>query len=63
MKKTDIIKDKWGEPIIRVFKCQNFQKVPQDISINMIKRLHKKGNEKNQRICDIILKVEDYSKK
>lgn len=60
MKKTDKIIDDWGEPVIRVYECEKFNKVPQDLPICVIKRLHKKEKEENPRIYDIMKEVENY---
>lgn len=60
MKKIDKIKEFDGDIVIRVFECDNFQRVPQDIPIFMSNNLHNSENVKNVRIYDIMKAVENY---
>ena len=60
MKNIDKIIDDWGEPVIRVYECEKFRKVPQDLPICIAERLHKKENDENSRIYDIMKEVENY---
>ena len=60
MKKIDRIIDAWGQEVIRVYKCDNFEKVAEDIPIFISERLHNSENAKNPNICDIIKQVEIY---
>ena len=49
--------DSWGEYIIYVGKCKNFEKEDQNTPRNKEFYLH---NPELERIDDIIYKVEDY---
>lgn len=60
MTSTDIIKDNWGDSVIRVFECEKFRKVAIDIPIFISDSIHKTEKSKNKYIYDIMLRVEDY---
>ena len=60
MIKFDKIKDGWGHEVIRVFKCKNYERIPQDIPICVINNLHNIEDAKNLRIYDIMQQVENY---
>lgn len=56
MKKIDKIKDDYGEIVIRVWKCSNFEN-DKNIPKNPFFDLH---NPETWKIDDIIYAVEDY---
>ena len=52
MKKVDRVMDSWGQTVIRVWECDNFDKVAKDIPIYITKRIKDKSlrNSKNVKI-------------
>lgn len=60
MKKTDKVIDEWGDPVIRVYECEKFRKIPQDLPICVGERLHNMEKGVNPRIYDIMKEVENY---
>ena len=50
-------KDNWGQSIIYVEKCKNFEYEDPDLQKKSISGIH---NAENEKICDIIDVVENY---
>ena len=62
MKKYTRQKDDWGQDIIYVEECTKYEYEDPDLPRKKPSTLHKKENVKNERICDIMKKVENYAK-
>ena len=56
MKKIDKIKDSYGETIIRVWQCENFEKVANDIPIYITKRIKNKSLRNSENVRILILR-------
>lgn len=56
MLKIDKIKDNWGDVVIRVWKCENFEN-DKNIPKNPTFDLH---NTETEKISDILNAVENY---
>lgn len=56
----DRIQDEYGDYMIRVYECENFRAIPQDIPIFIGESIHNMEKRENLRMYDIMAKVESY---
>ena len=56
MEKIDRIKDSYGQTVIRVWKCNNFDKVANDIPIYIAKKIKDNSLRNSENVRILVLR-------